>query len=96
MQQEPTMINHLIQKMIKESPHRDKLEEASIIHAWHQIMPGLISRRTVHIAVKQHKVFVKVNSAPLRQELQNTKQQILERLQNTCKDYIISELIFTS
>ncbi|OJW67184.1 MAG: hypothetical protein BGO68_01300 [Candidatus Amoebophilus sp. 36-38] len=96
MQQEPTMINHLIQKMIKESPHRHKLEEATIIHAWHQMMPHLVSRRTVHISVKQHQVFIKVNSAPLRQELQNTKQQILAVLQNACKDYVISDLIFIS
>ncbi|ACE06042.1 MAG: DciA family protein [Candidatus Amoebophilus sp.] len=92
---EPTAINQLVKKLIEQSPHRHKLEEASIIDAWYRIMPTIVKRRTEQIYVRQNKVFVKLNSAPLRQELQNTKHQILKMLQPYVIDYTIVDILFT-
>jgi len=92
---EPATINQLVKKLIEQSPYRHKLEEASIIDAWYRIMPTIVKRRTEQIYVKQNKVFVKLNSAPLRQELQNTKHQILKMLQPYVIDYTIVDILFT-
>jgi hypothetical protein len=94
MYHQPTIINELIKNIIKQSPHQHKLQEANIINTWHQVLPSLISRRTSRIYLKQNKIFVKIDSAPLRQELQNTKQHILKTLQDSVKDYEIIDLVF--
>jgi hypothetical protein len=91
---EPTTINQLVKKLIEQSPHRHKLEEASIIDAWYRAMPLMVRRRTEQIYVRQNKVFVKLNSAPLRQELQNTKHQVLKILQPYITDYAIADIMF--
>lgn len=92
---EPIGINHLIKKLIEQSPHRSKLEEAIVVNAWNQVMPNPIRRRIEHIYVRQNKIFVKVASAPLRQELQSKKQQIIEELQSHIQDQLIIDIIFT-
>jgi hypothetical protein len=92
---EPATINQLLKKLIEQSPYRHKLEEASIIDAWYRTMPTIVKRRTEQVYVKQNKVFVKLNSAPLRQELQNTKHQVLKTLQPYIVDYTIVDILFT-
>jgi hypothetical protein len=91
---EPTAISQLVKKLIEQSPYRHKLEQASIVDAWYRAMPLIIRRRTEQIYVRQNKVFVKLSSAPLRQELQNTKHQVLEILQPYITDYSIADIVF--
>jgi hypothetical protein len=90
----PAPIFQLIQKLIEKSPHQHKMVEASIINAWYQLMPDLINKRTKRIYVKQNKIFVEIASAPLRHELQNAKQSMLEKLQERVPNYPLHDLVF--
>ncbi len=91
---EPILIHQLIQKLIAQSPHQHKMMEASIVNAWHQLMPAPVNKRTKRIYAKQHKIFVEITSSPLRHELQNAKQSILERLQARVPGYTIDDIVF--
>lgn len=95
-EQGPIPIHQLIQKLIKESPHQHKMVEATIINAWHSHMPGIVSRGTKRIYVKQNKIFVEVVSSPLRHELQNSKQTVLDSLQAHISGYSIDDIVFIS
>eukprot|EP01132_Coremiostelium_polycephalum_P000760 gene760-942_t len=92
--QEPTIISQLVSRLISQSPHKHKLGEASVIHAWHCVMPDIVKRRTDQVYVKNNTLFVKLSSAPLRQELQNTKHKMLQMLQDQLTDYTIADIIF--
>jgi hypothetical protein len=91
---EPIPIHQLIQRLIEQSPHQHKMMEASIINAWHQLMPALVNKRTKRIYIKQYKIFVEITSSPLRHELQNAKQTILERLQAHVPGYRVDDIVF--
>jgi hypothetical protein len=91
---EPIPIHQLIQKLMEQSPHQHKMVEASIISAWHCHMPAIVSRGTKRIYVKHNKIFVEVASSPLRHELQNAKQTILEKLQTHIPGCRLDDIAF--
>lgn len=87
-------IKQAVQQLLAQSPHQHKLTEANIICAWKQIMPNVVLQRTEQISVKQHKLFAKISSAPLRQELQNNQDLILKRIQAITPGYSIAHIVF--
>lgn len=93
-QVDPLPIHELIHRLVSQSPHQHKIVEASIINAWHQHMPTIVSRRTKRIYIKQNKIFVEIMSSPLRHELQNAKQPILDKLQKNVPGYTINDIVF--
>ncbi|MCG8341127.1 MAG: DUF721 domain-containing protein [Cytophagales bacterium] len=90
---ETLTIRDVIQQMIVKSPYRHKFLEASIICAWKKIMPASILKRTRQIFVKNNKLFMKLDSAPLRQELQISKYKIIQLLKEENKDYVVEDIV---
>lgn len=87
-------LQELIQQMRQESPHRHKFTEAAMVCAWKAIMPQAVCNRTVRAFYKQGKLFLQLNSAPLRQELQLNKRKVLALLKAHTKDDELQEVIF--
>ena len=51
-----------------------------MVCAWKAAMPEVVRKRTERIFYKQEKLFVQLNSAPLRQELRLNKSKVLALL----------------
>ena len=86
-------IREVIQEIIVNSPHRHKFLEASIICAWKKIMPTSILKRTCQLFVKNDKLFMKLDSAPLKQELRVNKDKIIQLLKEENKDCAVEDII---
>ena len=84
----------VIQQMIAQSPHKAQLDAAAARCAWKAIMPNAVHKRTESIFFKQGKLFVKLNSSTLRQELRLKKEQVLTRLREHTKNKAIEEIVF--
>ncbi len=80
--------------MRNQSPHRHKLNEAAMVCAWKAIMPQAVHKRTARAFYKQGKLFLKLNSAPLRHELQLNKGQVLALLRAHTKNDDLKEVVF--
>ena len=87
-------ISQVVKQLIARSPYRHKLEEATIVCAWKQVMPPIVLQRTEQTFVKQDKLFIKISSAPLRQELRNTKDQVLQLVREAAPDCVITDIAF--
>ncbi|MEM7055647.1 MAG: DUF721 domain-containing protein [Bacteroidota bacterium] len=87
-------ISQVVKQLIANSPYKHKLEEATILCAWKRAMPLVVLKRTEQAFVKQDKLFIKISSAPLRQELQNTKDQVLQLVRKAAPDCIITDIVF--
>lgn len=92
-QNEPVTLQQLIHKIIQRSPHQDKIQQASIINAWNTLMPEAVKRATKHIDVRKYNICIEVTSAPLRQELQASKDKILQELKQITT-YTITDIRF--
>ncbi|MEM7382830.1 MAG: DciA family protein [Bacteroidota bacterium] len=91
---QPITIGQTMQRLMAESPHQNKLAAATILGAWQQLMPTIVLQQTESAFVWQDKLFVKISSAPLRQELQSTKDLIYQRISAATPGCRIAEIVF--
>jgi len=80
-----------IDAWLKETRMSKKFDITRINAEWEQIVGKLISDRTTKLFVKENKLFLKVDSAPLKKELQLSK----ENLKNIILEYTNNENFIT-
>jgi len=87
-------LQEAIQPMKHNSPYKHKLEEATLACAWKAVMPPSVFQRTEHTFLKQGKLFVRLSSAPLRQEFQLNKDKVLALLQSHAQGCGLTDVVF--
>jgi len=74
----------------------DSRYKATIIKKmWMTIMGKTIASRTENITLYKKKLKVKINSAPLRNELNLSKTKVMEILEKELGKGVIEEIVFT-
>lgn len=64
-------------QFLKEENLEKTYKQKQIITHWERIMGKTIASRTSNIFFKDKTMFVKLTSAPLKQEMQNSKEKFL-------------------
>ena len=75
---ETSSVKDAIDAMLDSYKLRGKFDQSKLINSWESMMGKPISRRTEKMFIKEKVLFVKLNSAPLRQELTISKSKVLE------------------
>jgi hypothetical protein len=65
-----------------------------LITSWRQIMGNAVANRTTKVYIQDGKLFLQVNSAPLKNELQMGKTKIIEILNKEIESFRITDVIF--
>ncbi|MAD59469.1 MAG: hypothetical protein CMB81_03960 [Flammeovirgaceae bacterium] len=90
----PLSIRDLTSEIYKSEKISKKIDSIEILNSWNKITNKLIQDRTEKVYIsEERKVFIKVNSSPLRNELENNKKKLLKELQKRHSN--IKEVIFT-
>ena len=83
-----------IDKMLDVYRLRQKFNETSIITSWGKVMGNAIASRTLKVFIRDKKLYVKLSSAPLRNELSMSKSKIITLLNKDFEKTVIDEVIF--
>ncbi|GGH05659.1 DUF721 domain-containing protein [Sphingobacterium alkalisoli] len=86
-------IKQAVEKWLEVFKLRKKFDESSIVSAWPEIMGASIANRTQQIYIKDRKLFVKVESAVIKNELALMRRQIIGRVNEHVGQVIVEELI---
>ena len=90
----PISISDLTSEIYKSEKISRKIDSIEILNSWNKITNKLIQDRTEKVYISEkRKVFIKVSSAPLRNELENNKKKLLKELQKRHNN--IEEIFFT-
>jgi predicted nucleic acid-binding Zn ribbon protein len=82
-------VGDALKAMLKQFHLEERYEENRLKATWEELMGKPIARRTTRLFVKKKVLYVKLNSAPLRQELNIAKPKMLEIIsENFGKDFI--------
>lgn len=73
----------------------EKYRKQKIILTWDSLMGPSIARRTTKIYFSGRKLFVHLDSAPLRQELMMSQYKVVALLNEAAGADIIEQVIFT-
>ncbi len=84
----------VIDRLLKAYRLENKYYEAGLIASWEKVLGKAIANRTDQIYIKDRKLFVRLNSASLRQELSMAKSRLVELLNEQFASAVIDEVVF--
>lgn len=87
-------IKDVILELIKAYKLNGKLSETKVISSWEKIVGKLISVHTVNIYLKNSILFVKFDSAALRNEMIYSKEKLIKMINEELKENIIKDIKF--
>jgi hypothetical protein len=87
-------LKEAIDEMLKAYKISGKVNETQVIESWEKLMGRSIASRTTDLKIRYKKLYVTLNSAPLRQELAMSKSKLIELLNKDFKDKVIEDVVF--
>ena len=90
---EPETIGNAIEGMLKAYHIEERFDEANLVASWEKVMGLAIAKRTSNIYIRNKKLFVYLTSAPLRHELNMSRDKILVLLSKEFGKPIVNEVI---
>ena len=86
-------IAEAVRDYIKEMNLGDKLSEVSVINSWEETVGKAISSRTTKIYIKDHVLYVHLNSSVVRNELLMLREVLREKLNQKAGSEVIKEIV---
>ena len=86
-------IGQALDAMVRELKLKGGIDEVRVREAWARLMGAPIHKYTQQISLKGGKLYVKVESAPLKQELSFSKEKIRELFNKELGEEIIREVV---
>jgi predicted nucleic acid-binding Zn ribbon protein len=78
---------------IREMNLGGKLSEVNIINSWEEIVGKAISSRTTKIFIKEHILYVHLNSSVVRNELLMLREVLKEKINEKAGSEVIRDII---
>jgi hypothetical protein len=88
----PLKINELTSQLFEQKRIKNNILQAQIQNTWEKLMGNNVIKRTNKIFIKENKLIIKLTSAPLKNELNNSKKRIIKQINESHSE--IQELIF--
>jgi predicted nucleic acid-binding Zn ribbon protein len=82
-----------IKEMLRLNGIDEKIDEHLLIRSWEKTVGPMISKHTTEIYVSGKKLFVKVDSSPLKQEIQYSKTKLMKDLNEQVGKVVIEEIV---
>lgn len=87
-------IGEAISQFLKENKLDRRFDETYLISAWEAVLGKSVANYTKSIFIKNRTLYVQLNSAVLRHELQMNRERIISRLNEYVGREVISEIVF--
>lgn len=83
-----------IEQMLQVYKLRRKVDETSLIVAWPEMVGKAVANRTRTIYIRDRKLFVRLESAVIKNDLMMMRSDIIEKMNERAGSSIIDEIIF--
>ena len=93
MKKNEVSLGDAIKDMVNTYHIKDKLSQSNIVINWEKIIGKTIAQYTRNIYVKDHKLFLTIDSAALKNELNYSKKKIIEIINKEAGYELIKEVI---
>jgi len=89
-----TPLKNALNELLNVYKLKGKTEESHIITSWRRLMGNAIANRTTKIYIYENKIYIQINSAPLKNELMMAKSKIIEIISQEIEDDRITDVVF--
>lgn len=87
-------LGQVIRELLKTYNLTDKLTEVRLVNSWESVVGKMIAKHTINLKVKKRKLFVKLDSAALTNELTYSKSRIIDMLNKEAGEKVIFDIVF--
>lgn len=87
-------IKEAIEQMLQVYKLKRKFDETSLVAAWPEMMGAAVANRTRQLYIREKKLFIRVESSVLKNELVMIRSQILEKMNERAGSQVLEEIIF--
>lgn len=89
-----TTIKEAMGRMLQSYNINEKFDQTSLVKTWAKIMGQGVANRTSKIFIKDNVMFVTLNSAPLKHELNNSRDKVLALIETEYGKKIVKDILF--
>lgn len=86
-------IKQAIDQLLDTYKIRKKFDETAVVSAWPEVMGAAIANRTQNVYVRDRRLYVKIESAVVKNELVLMRSQILARLNEHVGQVVVDDLV---
>lgn len=87
-------IEEVVDQLLDIYDLKEQLSKQKILQAWEEALGLTVGQRTLKLFIKNQTLFVKLDSASLKQELLMNRSQILKKLNEVADQEVLKEMIF--
>ncbi len=88
-------LKEIISTLIGQYRLGGKLNAIKITESWEGVVGPMIKKHTLELKVKNSKLFVKLDSPSLKNELSYSRQKLITLLNKAVGSEVINDIIFT-
>lgn len=71
-----------------------KFDETGIVATWPALVGKSVANRTKELFIHDKKLFLRIESSVIKNELMLMRTQIIEKINNEAKSVLIDEIVF--
>ena len=86
-------VGELIQEFYELHKGPDYVDELKVINSWKKVVGPFIASHTIDLAIRNHVLYVRVDSDALRSELSYSKSLLLKNLNEMVGKEVIFEIV---
>ena len=87
-------VGELVREFYELHKGPDYVDELKVINSWKKVVGPFIASHTIDLAIRNHVLYVRVDSDALRSELSYSKSLLLKNLNEMVGTEVISEIVF--
>ena len=88
-------LKEVLQQLFDAYGWTEKMDGVRIINSWEQVVGGIFAKHTTNLYVKNKKLYVKLDSSVLRNDLYMERSQLVKKLNDAIGKKVIDEIIFS-
>lgn len=87
-------LKEAIEQLLNVYKLRRKFDETSLIAAWPELMGKAVANRTSQLYIRDRKLFIRVESSVLKNELVMIRSEIVKRMNERAGSKVLDDIIF--
>ncbi|MDB5005245.1 MAG: hypothetical protein JWQ34_3470 [Mucilaginibacter sp.] len=87
-------LKEAIEQMMQVYKIKRKFDETGIIAQWPELVGKSVANRTKELFIHDKKLFLRIESSVIKNELMQMRMQIMEKINNEAKSILVEEIIF--
>ena len=86
-------LSDLIKSFYEQHKGPEYVDELKVIQSWPKVVGKFIANHTIDLSIRNHVLFVRVDSDALRNELNYSKSLLLKNLNDLAGTEVIAEMV---